>query len=179
MRWLENYIVHRTPLQDSRLRLATADLYPDTQELAPGEHPFGRAYVRRYMGMLVEPGIYLRAVMQDFTLAGGRVVVREFSGIPDIVQLAEPVVINCTGLGARALFGDEELIPGRGQLCVLVPQPEVDYLVSDVENFYHMMPRHDGIVLGGTHERGVWDLTPDAMTTERILAGNALLFTAL
>jgi glycine/D-amino acid oxidase-like deaminating enzyme len=179
VRWLENYVVHRTPLQDSRLRLATADLYPDTQELAPGEHPFGRAYVRRYMGMLVEPGIYLRAVMQDFTLAGGRVVVREFSGIPDIVQLAEPVVINCTGLGARALFGDEELIPVRGQLCVLVPQPEVDYLVSDVENFYHMMPRHDGIVLGGTHDRGVWDLTPDAMTTERILAGNALLFTAL
>jgi glycine/D-amino acid oxidase-like deaminating enzyme len=177
VRWLENYIVHRAPLMDSRLRRATADLYPDTQELEPGEHPFGTAYVRRYMGMLVEPAIYLHAVLEDFLLAGGRLVVREFAGIPDVIQLAEPVVVNCTGLGAKALFGDEELTPIRGQLCVLVPQPEIDYVVSDVEHFFHMMPRRDGIVLGGTHERDVWDLTPDVTATERILAGNAQFFT--
>ena len=179
VRWLENYVVHRLPLQDSRLRQATADLYPDTEDLPPGEHPFGSAYVRRYLGMLIEPAIYLRAMMEDFALAGGRLVVREFGGIPDIVRLAEPVVVNCTGLGAKALFGDEEMTPIRGQLCVLAPQPEVDYLVSDIEHFLHMMPHHNGIVLGGTHERDVWDLTPDAMTTERILAGNALLFASL
>jgi glycine/D-amino acid oxidase-like deaminating enzyme len=86
-------------------------------------------------------------------------------------------VVNCTGLGAKALFGDEELTPIRGQLCVLVPQPEIDYVVSDVEHFFHMMPRRDGIVLGGTHERDVWDLTPDVTATERILAGNAQFFT--
>jgi glycine/D-amino acid oxidase-like deaminating enzyme len=177
VRWLENYVVHRAPLMDGRLRQALADLYPDTQELPPGEHPFGNAFARRYMGMLIEPAIYLHAVLQDFMLAGGTVVVREFTGVPELIQLAEPIVVNCTGLGTKALFGDEELTPIRGQLCVLVPQPEIDYVVSDVEHFHHMMPRHDGIVLGGTQERDVWDLTPNASTTEGILAGNGRLLT--
>jgi glycine/D-amino acid oxidase-like deaminating enzyme len=69
------------------------------------------------------------------------------------------------------------LIPIKGQLCVLLPQPEVDYvLVTD--DFLYMMPRRDGIILGGTHDRGVWDLAPDAAATQRILAGNAKLFSA-
>ena len=85
------------------------------------------------------------------------------------------MVVNCTGLGAKALFGDDELIPIKGQLCVLVPQPEVDYVVSTADGLY-MMPRQDGIVLGGTHERGVWDLAVSQAATERILAGNARLF---
>lgn len=178
VRWLENYVVHRAPLLNGRLRQALADLYPDAEELPPGEHPFGPAFARRYMGMLVEPAVYLHAVQQDFLLAGGRLVVREFAALPELLQLGEPVVVNCTGLGTKALFGDEELTPIRGQLCVLVPQPEIDYVVSDVDHFHHMMPRRDGIVLGGTHEGGVWDLTPDAEATDDILAGNALLLDA-
>jgi glycine/D-amino acid oxidase-like deaminating enzyme len=128
------------------------------------------------MAMLVEPAIYLHAVLQDFLLSGGRLVVREFRSVPEIMQLSEPVVVNCTGLGAKLLFGDEELTPIRGQLCVLVPQPEIDYVTIQVEDFLYMMPRHDGIILGGTHERDAWNLTPDVRATERILAGNALLF---
>jgi D-amino-acid oxidase len=176
VRWLENYIIHRDPLKDSRLERAIDDLAPDTRELAPGEHPFGTAHVRRYMAMLVEPAIYLHAVLQDFLLSGGRLVVREFRSVSEIMQLSEPVVVNCTGLGAKLLFGDEELTPIRGQLCVLVPQPEIDYVTIQVEDFLYMMPRHDGIILGGTHERDAWNLTPDVRATERILAGNALLF---
>ena len=39
-----------------------------------------------------------------------------------------------------------------------------------------MMPRADGIVLGGTWERGVWDLEPNPRAAERILAGHAAFF---
>ena len=35
-----------------------------------------------------------------------------------------------------------------------------------------------GIVLGGTHERGVWDLAVSRAATERILAGHVRLFGA-
>jgi glycine/D-amino acid oxidase-like deaminating enzyme len=129
------------------------------------------------MGMLVEPFIYLDALLQDFQLAGGRVVVREFLAAEEIMALSAPVVVNCTGLGAKALFADDELIPVKGQLCVLVPQPEVDYVVSTTDGLY-MMPRQDGIVLGGTHERGVWDLAVSQAATERILAGHTRLFGA-
>ena len=127
------------------------------------------------MSMLVEPPIYLSAVLRDFLSAGGRLVVKEFTAVQEIMSLPEPVVLNCTGLGAKALFGDEELIPIKGQLCVLLPQPEVDYILF-TDDFLYMMPRQDGIILGGTHELGVWDLTPSPVATQRILAGNAKLF---
>lgn len=43
----------------------------------------------------------------------------------------------------------------------------------------YMFPRQDGILLGGTHERGNWNLEPDPSTTQRILTGNAKLFAGM
>ena len=89
----------------------------------------------------------------------GRIVVRAFATPSEVAALAEPVVVNCTGLGARDLFGDPELVPIKGQLTVLLPQPEVDYALATRD--LYMFPRSDGILLGGTHERGVETLEPD------------------
>ena len=101
--------------------------------------------------MQIQTPIYLDAVARDFRLAGGRIVVREFSDAEDLLALPEPVIMNCTGLGARALFGDEELGPSKGQITILLPQPEVDYRA------FNMSPRKDGLLLhsGGMNERGV------------------------
>ena len=41
------------------------------------------------------------------------------------------MIFNCTGLGSRELFKDEELVPVRGQLEVLLPQPEIDYCLFE------------------------------------------------
>ena len=32
------------------------------------------------------------------------------------------MIVNCTGLGAKAIFSDPELMPLKGQLVVLIPQ---------------------------------------------------------
>jgi glycine/D-amino acid oxidase-like deaminating enzyme len=90
------------------------------------------------------------------------------------VALSQPIVVNCTGLGARELFGDRELTPIKGQLTVLLPQPNVDYAV--VTRDLYMFPRVDGILLGGTHERGVETLEPDLEAEQRILAGQRAIF---
>ena len=89
--------------------------------------------------------------------------------------LRENLLFNCTGLGAGKLFGDTELTPIRGQLSFLLPQPEVDYMTVGPDNIY-MFPRHDGVLLGGSHERGEWSTEPDPATTERILRENGALF---
>ena len=60
-------------------------------------------------------------------MAGGKIVVKELRTREEVSQLPEPVLFNCTGLGARMLFGDMNLIPVRGQLEVLLPQAEIDY----------------------------------------------------
>ena len=102
---------------------------------------------------------------------------RDFRGRDDLASLSESVVMNCTGLGARALFGDEALIPVRGQLEVLLPQPEIDYCY--LKDTIYMFPRGDGIVLGGTFEHDQWSLEPDPNTTLATLDANARVMQGL
>lgn len=179
VRWLENYVC-----QDRDFGGAvqggstnTTDLYFESRVLEPDEHPFPRKFVRRFTTMMVEPQTYLSALVRDYQLAGGRIVTRDFPTPDAIATLPEPVVVNCTGLGAKALFGDEELTAVKGQLTVLLPQPEIDYIV--LADDLYMMPRSDGILLGGTHERGEWSLEPNRDAMDRIVAGHAEFFAAM
>jgi len=92
--------------------------------------------------------------------------VKEFRNREEIMRLPEPFIFNCSGLGARQLFGDEKLIPVRGQLEVLLPQPEIDYGYIGQG---HMFPRSDGIFLGGTFDRDDWSLNVNKEQSDWIL----------
>jgi D-amino-acid oxidase len=138
---------------------------------------FGYPYARQFSTMMIEPHTYLRALLRDFYVAGGRVVVKEFRSREELARLSEPIVFNCTGLGARTLFDDQTLIPVRGQLEVLLPQPEVDYCY--LAGGSHMFPRRDGIILGGVWDRDDWSLEPDAEQTTQILEANAEIMKGL
>jgi glycine/D-amino acid oxidase-like deaminating enzyme len=174
IRWLENYVLSDEPLEPWWEQELVRDLYPELRELGPREHPFPARHARRFTTMLIEPPIYLSAMLRDVRLAGGAVVVRELTSREQVQALPEPVVVNCTGLGAKALFGDDELEPVKGQLTFLLPQPEVDYMVI-TEGLY-MFPRRDGILLGGTFQHGVWSLDVDEDARRRIVAGHRALF---
>jgi len=143
----------------------------------PGQHPFPARHVTSVVSMLIEPARYLPALMSDFREAGGRIVVREFGDRASLQSLPEPLVVNCTGLGARALFGDEELQPAKGQLEILRPQAELDYITIGPEGLgpglLYMIPRSDGVLLGGTYVLGDASGTPDPAETQRILDGHA------
>ena len=80
--------------------------------------------------LAIEPSIYLDALVRDFMLFGGKIVIRKFDTPRDLMSLNEPVIINCTGLGSKTLFNDGGLLPIRGQLTVCIPQPEVRYRAS-------------------------------------------------
>jgi D-amino-acid oxidase len=175
VRWIENYVVSEQPfVRPQGAGQNLQDLYPDVHELGFGQHPFGRTWVRRFTTMLIEPPVYLNALLRDFLLAGGKLIVRELPDARAAAALPEPVIVNCTGLGARALFGDDELTPIKGQLTILLPQPEIDYITLTSE--LYMFPRRDGILLGGTHERDVWTLEPNADAMQHILDGHRQFF---
>src|SRR5262249_37153281 len=134
----------------------------------------------------IEPSIYLDVLVREFLLFGGRVVIRKFDASRDLLTLPEPIIVNATGLGARDLFGDQELVPLKGQLTVLVPQPEVNYRTSSGGRTetpgslgIHMMPRTDGIILGGTSQRGIWTLEPDENERQRVVNEHIELFTGM
>jgi len=174
IRWLENYVLSDVPLREWWEQSLVRDLYPESRDLRPHEHPFPARYARRFTTMLIEPPIYLSALARDVRLAGGRIVVRELASREEVRGLPEPVVVNCTGLGAKALFDDAELQPVKGQLTFLLPQAEVDYIV--IADGLYMFPRRDGILLGGTFEHDVWSLDVNEEARARILAGHRALF---
>jgi len=59
-------------------------------------------------------------------------------------RLPQKTLINATGYGARALFGDQSLTPVRGQLARGIPQPEINYGLYYKGVSY--VPRRDGPV---------------------------------
>lgn len=131
--------------------------------LGPGQHPFPTRYARRSPRLQFDPDIYLDALMRDVLTFGGSISVRAFDSPRDLMALDEPVIVNCTGMGAKELFDDHAMIPVKGQLTVLVPQAEVTYSAGA------MLPRASGIVLGHVNQRGVSSLTIDHEEQSRVV----------
>ena len=150
---------------------------PHSRVVPAGEHPFPLPAVTCFDTLYVETGRYLRQLLRDVQIAGGRIRVREFATPADLAALPERLVFNCTGLGSRALFNDEELRPARGQLAILLPQPEVRYAFTGEAGY--MFPRADGIILGGTFELDKWETTPEPERIARILASHQRLWSGL
>jgi D-amino-acid oxidase len=166
-----------------------ADLLPDhlrpgrfREVLGPGEHPFPSAYAIRSTALAIEPSIYLDAIVRDFLMFGGTIVIRKFDTPRDLMSLDQPIVVNCTGLGSYTLFDDKELVPIKGQLTVLVPQPDVKYRANGRGTGggqASMNPRSDGIVIGNLQDRGNWSLEPDADVRERNMTAAIEFFDAM
>ena len=176
VKWVENYSLSTTPVStsDTYYLRELPDLFPSLEMLGPGEHPFPVPYALRFVTMIVEPAIFLRRVTSDVREAGGTFVTRDFRDRAEVLALDEPVIFNCTGLGAGLLFGDDEIVPVRGQLAFVPPDDRLDYLtVGGGQGLLYMFPRSDGLLLGGTFERGATHLTPDPATTERIVHEHA------
>ena len=147
---------------------------PAARALRPDEHPFLVERMWQYDTMYVETGRYLRQMTRDIESAGGRIIVQDFAAPTEIAALPETLSFNCTGLGARDLFGDRELLPIRGQLAILVPQPEVRYAFTGQAGY--MFPRPDGILLGGTYERNKWVADAQPERIARIVEAHRTLF---
>jgi hypothetical protein len=112
----------------------------------------------------IEPSIYLDALVRDFLRAGGRIVIRKFDTPRDLMSLTEPVSSIARASGSYTLFDDKELVPVKGQLTALVPQPEVDYRASGRTpsgGNATMNARSDGIIVGNLQDPGNWSLEPD------------------
>lgn len=188
--WIDMYStmdeVPPEPIASPR-RLMPAELETGREILGPGEHPFPLRYAVRTSTMRIEPAVYLDAMVRDFRLFGGRTVIREMTNERDLMSLGETLIVNCTGLGSRDLFHDEEMSPIKGQLTLLAPQDGVNYAtIGGVHTTsaepgigLHMMPRRDGIALGGTAERGEWSMEPNEDARKRIVEGHQEFYNSM
>jgi hypothetical protein len=107
--------------------------------------PFAAPFVRRGMQMMFNLPAHARMLLADFRAAGGRIVIDELRSPQDFARLPHKTLINATGIGARALLNDTSLVPVRGQIAHLIPDPGVHYGVQYRK--VGMVPRRDGFVL--------------------------------
>jgi glycine/D-amino acid oxidase-like deaminating enzyme len=184
--WRDNYVLSEplppaprdTPVEPSYPRLVERirDIMPRWESVPDGTHPFPTPVVRRFSNMMFNISAYQRLLVSDFLRAGGVIQTRVFESPSDLAKLREKTLINATGYGARDLFGDESLVPVRGQLSRLIPQPEITYGLVYADR-WAMLPRRDGIVLQAyeSDRYGSDDVTPDLAETERLISSVAEL----
>lgn len=131
-----------------------SDITPSPERVPAGMHPFPTKYVLRSSSLTFNVADYARQLMNDFLIAGGKIETQEFYSPQEMTVLSQPVIINCTGYGARQLWSDESIVPVRGQIAWLIPQEGVHYglFYKDV----YVLARRDGIVvqpgMGGEDE---------------------------
>ncbi|MEK8033086.1 FAD-dependent oxidoreductase [Ideonella sp. DXS29W] len=162
------------PDLESRIR----ELWPRSVPLRAHEHPFRVPHVRRYTQMVYNLSVYSRLLYDDFLREGGEIEHREFEHPRQFAGLRERTIVNATGYGARALFGDASIVPVRGQTARLIPQPEVNYNLIYRGHNLVMVSRRDGVLVQAMGERdfGNESVEPDRALSEAAVQRLAQLF---
>lgn len=147
------------------------DAVGQVEPAAAEDLPPGYRHGLRYVAPLAESPTYLPWLVDQLTAAGGTLERRRLASLEEVTGLA-PVVVNCTGLGARELVGDDSVEPIRGQV-VRTTNPGITVSVRDhlhPGGYAYVHPRSNDCVLGGTLERGSGSTRPDPSAGESILA---------
>ncbi|MEO6711668.1 MAG: FAD-dependent oxidoreductase [Planctomycetota bacterium] len=118
---------------------------------------------------VIETGLYLPWLMRQFGAGGGVIEVADFGSLEEALERA-PIVVNCSGLGARELARDATMYAIRGQI-LRVERGTVEKFALDHDpsgGTTYVIPRSNDCVLGGTREERREDLRPDARQSEDI-----------
>ena len=155
------------------------DMLEEMRVLGPGDLPDGFVSGWAYTAPAVNMPVYLEYLLHRYTCLGGTVIARTVTSLESV---AAPVVVNCTGIGARSLVPDEALVPVRGQV-VVVENPGIGEFYLDHGDggpeYVYLFPHGDVAVLGGNAHEGADDLAPRADATARILRDIAAVFPSL
>ena len=104
---------------------------------------------------MVAPPIYLERLHEQFLAAGGVLELRTVDSLEELAEEA-PLLVNCTGVGAREVAKDDSVYPMRGQTILTDAQGiRVGYM--DNSSVDHIFPRSDGVLIGGVKVKGDWN----------------------
>jgi D-amino-acid oxidase len=145
------------------------------QEVADPAPGYGGGWSLRVP--LVDMGVYLPWLVARLEAAGGTVTRMPLPALPN-----RGIVVNASGVSARAVAHDPSVHPVRGQVVVVENPGLTRWLVDEVERdgeLTYVLPRTDTVVLGGTAVEGDWDPVARPATAMRILERTAALVPAL
>ncbi len=107
----------------------------------------------------IDGKLFIEDLFSKVKAKGATLIQRHFKNLNDIFNLPEQTIINCTSIGSRELFNDQEFNPARGQIIYFLPQEGVDFLLyqnvpNSTTSWVSIYPWHDRLILGGVYERG-------------------------
>jgi D-amino-acid oxidase len=125
----------------------------------------------RFAAPVADMSVHLPWLVRRLEALGGTVERGALASLEAALARAR-VVVNCAGLGARELAGDDELLAVRGQILrVEAPAVEEWFLdQADPADLVYVVPRERDVVLGGTAQEGAEELRPDPATAAAIRA---------
>ncbi len=144
-------------------------ILPSSRPLSAAELPDGYASGFRYTAPIAAMPVYLDYLVERFKAAGGTLDIG--APVTSLRSLGAPLIVNCTGIGARGLVPDPAVVPLRGQV-VIVANPGIEEFFrapSDGPDSTYIFPHGDYVVLGGTSHEDAWDLAPRPAITQRVL----------
>jgi glycine/D-amino acid oxidase-like deaminating enzyme len=148
------------------------DLQPKRDEYGPGQHPLGARYLSGAPILMFNLSAYQQTLIADFRNAGGEIRIQEFHAPADFARIPEKTLINATGYGARALLGDQSVVPVRGQLARVIPQPEIHYGLYYRHTSF--VPRRDGAVFQVLGESDYYGFGDESAVADRAEAEHAV-----
>ena len=149
---------------------ASAALIPDLRSADPGELPEGFDTGFRATLPMIDMPQYLDYLTRRLAAAGCEIEEHPVQSLAEAADTA-PIVVNCAGLAAGRLTGDDTVRPLFGQHVVLT-NPGLQQLFIEINSgpeWTCYFPHPQRVVCGGISIPDRWDLTPDPEVTERIL----------
>ena len=135
--------------------------------LDDSEIPEGYVFGWQFRAPVIEMQLYMPWLRSRVEALGGSFVQ---SFVEDLSEVSGEVVVNCVGLGARELCGDEEVRPVRGQVIFIDQDPEIGHFDQQPETLTYTIPRSDVTVLGGTAQVDDWGMDIRAEDDKLILS---------
>ncbi|MGE0206366.1 MAG: FAD-dependent oxidoreductase [Candidatus Babeliales bacterium] len=106
------------------------------------------ATCRKKNKFIMKGPLYLESIFNKVAAHGAQIIEKRFDTLNDILGLPESIIINCTGMGAKILFNDPDLIGIKGHL-VHIEKNNFDVLIgNDGTDSFFIMPWEDRLVLG-------------------------------
>lgn len=141
------------------------------KELAAFSQEHGRKYLfgSHFVTFCCEPIKFIPYLTKRFTKAGGKFEQRKVTDFDEFKDAS--LVINCTGLGGRAL-GDEKLHPIRGQISKVKAQWIYFCYIDDSDDGNYILPNAESVTLGGTHQVNDFNTNLSSSDNDFITHGN-------
>lgn len=167
--------------RDSESKIWYRKYFPDFKFLPKNDLPMNARSGFTYTTQVVNPTYFLPWLSAELTRRNVRFVRQTVETLDDAREvLAADIIINASGVGARALASDQNVYPVRGQ-TMFVKSSYDKVKMFQGSHYTYAIPRtySGGVILGGVSQRRSTNrevetgLRPDILRRINVLTSNA------